>query len=179
MSRDNDLPFARGATYCNGDATSIANLGTELEGKIYETTDPTTGRPQRLIVLKNTSGSAWAVAGLGLKAEAGYLGRRVSAAADAQGIGFIGDPEYGTNTVADDDLFYAIFDGYVSNAKTHTTTCAEGSGVAFHSDGKIIPVAATDGFCIGVAAETVTSPSSGDSIDLLVGAPYNAYKNVA
>lgn len=178
MSRDNDLPFARGSTYCNGDATAIAALGTELEGNIYRTTDPTTGRAQRLIVLKNTKGSAWAVGGLGLKAEAGYLGRRVDSATDAQGFGFIGDPEYGTNTIADDDLFYAIFDGFVSNAKTATTTITDATGVSFDSAGKIIPVAATDGWCIGMAAETVTSPTTGDPVDLLIGAPYAFYKNV-
>lgn len=172
MSRDNDLPFARGSTYCNGDATAIAGLGTELEGRVFRTKDPSTGRDQRLIVLKNSAVSALTVAGIGLAPTAGYLGRRTGAAVSAaRAFGFIGDPEYGSTTIAPGDLFYAIYDGFVSNAKTHTTTITELDPVGFHSDGKILPAADSEGWQIGIAAETVTSPTSGDPVDLIVHFP--------
>jgi hypothetical protein len=173
MSRDNDLPFARGSTYCQGDATAIAALGVELEGRVFRTKDPTTGRDQRLIVLKNGHSDALTVAGIGLAPQAGYLGRRTAAAvSSARGFGLIGDPEYGSTTIASGDLFYAIYDGFVSNAKTHTTTITDLDVVGFHSDGKILPATDTEGWHIGMAVETVTSPTSGDPVDLIVNYPY-------
>lgn len=173
MSRDNDLPFPRGSTYCEGDAVAIAALSGELEGREYETEDPTTGRWQKLIVLKNAHTAALTVAGIGLAPTAAYLNKRSTAAVSgARGYGLIGDPEYGTNTIPAGDLFYAVIEGFVSNVKTHTTTITELDPVGFHSDGKIIPVAATNGWNIGMAAETVTSPTSGDPVDLILHRPY-------
>lgn len=173
MSRDNDLPFPRGSTYCEGDTARIAALDGELEGRVYRTKDPTTGRDQQLIVLKNSHTAALTVAGLGLAMAAGYFHKRTAAAltSSARQYGLIGDPEYGSNTIPAGDLFYAIYEGFVSNVKTHTTTCTEGDAIGFHSDGKVLPVAASNGWNIAIAAETVTSPTSGDPIDLIVLRP--------
>lgn len=165
MSRDNDLPFAIGTTYCNGDATAIANLTGELEGREFVVKDATTGLKKTLVVLKNNSGSDLVnKGGFGVRYSSGYIKRRAAGLVNSAGaLGHIVDPSYATQTIASGDLFYAVLDGYV-NAANIGADVAANDVVAFDSAGRLAPVsgAHTAGlFVVGYSDSTTTYVSGG------------------
>lgn len=169
MSRDNDLPFARGQTYCNGDSTLISNLTGELEGKVYMVKDDAAGgtnQPTFLIVLKNNSGSSLAnKGGFGVAFSTGYIKRRASGLVSTNGLGVIVDPAYSTTTIASGDLFYAVIQGYVEDACIGASVTA-GDPLAFDSTGRLVPVnssgtASAGRFIVGYCDLTATYSSGG------------------
>ncbi len=183
MSRDNDLPFPRGSTYCDGDSTLLTQLGTNdhaLEGAIYLTKDPITGYDQRLIVLKNRH-STVITGGRGVAPLAAYLGRRTADfVGSVGGFGFIVDPEYARQgvSVAVNDLYYAIYDGFVSNVRLGASNAVDFGVMIFDAAGYLIPVAANDAaHIVARCTEAVTSTGQGnEDVNVQVGGPYaNGY----
>lgn len=183
MSRDNDLPFQRGSTYCEGDSGLLTTLGTDalaLEGAVYLTKDPISGLDQRLIVLKNRHSTTIA-GGRGVLPLAAYLGRRTGDYVGTAGaFGFIVDPEYLRQgvTIAVNDLYWAIYDGFVSNVRLGASNAVDFGAMCFDSAGYLIPVGATDpAHIVCRAAQAVTSTGQGnEDVDVQVGGPYaNGY----
>jgi hypothetical protein len=178
MSRDNDLPFERGSTYFGGDATLLTAIGTDahpLEGKIYQTVDPITGRAQRLIVLKNRHSTTIA-GGRGVRPAATFLGQRTGDyVGTTGGIGYIVDPEYArlAVTIAVNDLYFAIYDGFVSNVKLGASNAVDFGCLIFDTAGYLIPQSTNDDtFIVGLACQAVTSTGQGnEDVDVLVSAP--------
>ena len=177
MSRDNDLPFARGATYYGGDATLLTAIGTDadsgLEGKIYEAKDPVSNLPQRLIVLKNRH-STVVTGGRGVLPLATYLDRRSGDFVGTAGAyGYIVDPEYARLgiSIAVNDLFFAIYDGHVSNVRLGASNAVDFGAMCFDSAGYLIPVGSTDpAHIVCRAAQAVTSTGQGnEDVDVVVG----------
>lgn len=170
MSRDNDLPFERGTTFCEGDATLIADLGTEFIGRRYRDVDPTTLKEVELIVLKASS-ALTAPGGIGQKFTAAYLDR-VSGPIDAAGlVGIIADPVY-TGDVASGDLFYGIYSGSVSGVKVDTTNLVTNGPVIFHSNGMITPLTTGNVAQIGISVAAVTAAAAGaTTCELIVARP--------
>lgn len=176
MSRDNDLPFERGSTYYGGDTVLLAAIGTDadgLEGKIFRTKDPTTGRDQRVIVLKNRH-STVVTGGRGVLPSAAFIDKRTGDFVGTAGAyGYIVDPEYVAKniSVAVNDLYYAIYDGFVSNVRLGASNAVDLGHVCFDAAGYIIPTGATDpAYIVGRAAESVTSTGQGNEVvDLVVG----------
>lgn len=179
MSRNNDLPFERGNTYCEGDSTMIAALGSEYEGREYEDVDPVTGRAQILKVLKN--GHSTVVAGgRGVAPLADYPGRRTADyVASAGGLGYLVDPYYVTTgvSIAVGDLFYAVIGGFISNARLGASNAVENGAMCFDTAGYLIPVSTNDpAHIVGLAAEDVTSTGQGnENVDLNAGYEAAAY----
>ncbi len=177
MSRDNDLPFERGSTYYGGDATLLTAAGTDshpLEGKIFRTVDPVNPtRTQRLIVLKNRHSTVVA-GGRGVAPLAAYLGLRTADyVGTAGGFGYIVDPEYARVgvTIAVNDLYYAIYDGFVSNVKLGASNAVDFGVMVFDSAGYVIPVGSTDpAHIVGRCTEAVTSTGQGnEDVNMIVG----------
>ena len=176
MSRDNDLPFERGSTYYGGDSVLLTAIGTDadgLEGKIFRTKDPITGRDQRLIVLKNRH-SATIAGGRGVLPSATFLDKRTGDYVGTAGAyGYIVDPEYRRLgvSIAVNDLYYAIYDGFVSNVRLGATSSTDFGPMCFDSAGYLIPVGATDpAHIVCRACEAVTSTGQGnEDVDVLVG----------
>lgn len=176
MSRDNDLPFERGSTLYGGDATLLTAIGTDadgIEGNIYQTKDPISGKPQRLIVLKNRH-SAVVAGGRGVLPSAGYIDRRSGDYVGTAGAyGYIVDPEYRRQgvSIAVNDLYYAIYDGHVSNVRLGASNSTDFGPCCFDAAGYLIPVGATDpAHIVGRFAEAVTSTGQGnEDVDVVVG----------
>jgi hypothetical protein len=177
MSRSNDLPFERGSTYWGGDATLLTAAGTDansLEGRVYETVDPISLKPQRLIVLKNTHSAAIA-GGRGVRPAAAQLGKRTGDyVGTTGGFGYIVDPEYARLgvTVAVNDMYYGILDGNVSNVKLGASNAVDFGVMIFDTAGYVIPVGANDDcHIVGRCLEAVTSTGAGnEAVDMAVGA---------
>jgi hypothetical protein len=172
MSRDNDLPFERGSTYYNGDSALItAGTGTNLEGKKYRVTDPTSGLECTLIILKQAHSAALTPAGRGVAPKAAYLGRRSADYVGTAGLpGHIVDPVYGSTSIAVNDLYYAIYSGFVTGVKLGASNSTDGGVCCFDSAGYLIPVASTDpatdgAMLVGRFAEAaVTSTGQGNEV---------------
>lgn len=176
MSRDNDLPFARGSTYCGGDTTAIAALGSALEGKVFETVDSVTNLPVRLRVVK-ASAAITAPAGRGLGYTAAYYGRRVTTFVAAAGdFGKIADPDLGSQSIVSGDLFYVIDEGYCTNARLGASSSTDGGTCCFDAAGYLTPLASEDNathgaYVVGRFGEAaVTSTGQGNEyVDVVVG----------
>lgn len=173
-----DLPFARGTTFCDGDATTIALLDGELEGKRYKDYDPTTGGEQELIVVKATQ--AITAPGGGFMAyTTGYWGKRTAGlVGTAATYGVCADPAY-TGDVASGDLFYCIYAGEVSGAKVSTSNLTQGGAVSLHSDGFLLPLASGDAVCIGMSNAAVTAGVAGAVTATIQVLPPGAATNIA
>jgi hypothetical protein len=183
MSRDNDLPFERGSTYYGGDATLLAAIGTDadgLEGKIYRTKDPTTGRDQKVQVLKNRH-STVITGGRGVLPSATFIEKRTGDFVGTAGAyGYIVDPEYLVKgiSVAVNDLYYAVVEGFVSGVRLGASNAVDFGHMCFDSAGYLIPTGATDpAYIVGRAAEAVTSTGQGnETVDIVMGGnPANLY----
>lgn len=176
MSRDNDLPFERGSTYYGGDTVLLAAISTDadgLEGKIFRTKDPITGRDQRLIVLKNRH-STVITGGRGVLPSATFIDKRTGDFVGTAGAyGYIVDPEYVRKniSVAVNDLYFAIYDGFVSDVRLGASNAVDFGVMCFDSAGYVIPVGATDpAHIVGRCCEAVTSTGQGnETVDMIVG----------
>lgn len=188
MSRDNDLPFERGATYFGGDAAAIAAYSTgtnaiALLGKKFKTTDPVSGKDQTLMVMRNGSGGTLAATqgGIGRTFAAGLLEREFAAAVSgAGGYGYILDTEYRrlATTVADDDLCYVVVEGYCSNVRLGATNVTDGDVVEFDAAGYVVPHSTNAGYVVGRVVETQASTGQGnEDVDVMIGSNAANYDN--
>lgn len=154
------LPFARGTTYCEGDATAIAALDGELEGRRYKDYDPTTGKEQELIVLKATADIS-TPGGTAMKFTSSNFLKRTAGAIDGAGTyGVFADPAF-TGSVVSGDLFYAIYAGEASGLKVDTNNLTQGGAVQLSANGYLTPVTAGNEVIIGISNAAVTAGAAG------------------
>lgn len=112
--KGSSLPFKRGETYFgSGTPSTTDEDGLAIEGNEYEVWDATYDVPVILKVVRNSAAAALeskrliiAKAGKKFKETDGY-----HAVDPTLSIGYV-DFEYGTKTVAVNDLFFAIVGGY-------------------------------------------------------------------
>lgn len=180
MSRNNDLPFERGATYYESDTALIAaGDGINLEGTKYLVKDVNSGQELELMVVKNATGSTLsAPGGTGLAPKAAYLGRRVNGVVGSAGaFGRICDPLQ-TTDVLDGDLFYVVTRGFVAGAKLGASNSTDFGVCCFNSTGHLIPIGTQDGYPVGRFASAVTSTGDGnETVDVIVGGVEGDYDN--
>lgn len=185
MSRNNDLPFERGATAYGGDTTLIAAAdATAYTGIEVTVTDESTGEEIELIALRNSSGGA-IMPGFGYKPAAGFLGRRVDTFPSAGGFGYVLDYYYrekGVNSVANGDVAWFIKEGRATG-KTGANW-ADGNALAFAANGVMSPCSSTTAGTYVIAraneAKTHTSAAStGEFAVCYVGQAHGFFASAA
>ena len=161
-----DPPFDLGETL-KGTDDAGALINSHWQGAVYEfpDVDRTPGTPRggkgrrnggtiKAVCVRNTKGSALTVAtatyGMALSFDVTAAGRlaattvKGAALADEGEWCGVGDPELGTTTVADDDLFWLVIGGVVPLLSEDTIT----AGHSFIADagalGDVIAAAAAD-----------------------------------
>ena len=177
MSRYNKLPFERGRSAFQNQATSdwdITSLA-HLEGqKVYlPNVDPSNKEVRRngtdvvAVVVRNDNGSAL-TPGTALWWKTGYHGTRVTASAatdNGEVCGFV-DDHLPTAGVQDDDLFYMIVEGPALVKTLSGGTAHTGSNLV---EGKLVVNSGTAGKVHAHAAAADADGADADTVWNIVG----------
>ena len=177
MSRYNKLPFERGRSAFQNQATSdwdITSLA-HLEGqKVYlPNIDPANPEVRRngtdvvAVVVRNDNGSALAP-GTALWWKTGYHGTRVTASAatdNGEVCGFV-DDHLPSGGVQDDDLFYMIVEGPALVKTLSGGTAHAGSNLV---EGKLVVNSGTAGKVHAHAAAADADGADADTVWNIVG----------
>lgn len=183
MSFEQNLPFPRGGTACDGAFTPAATTYENLEGRIFEVKDTVhgLGGNVHLAVVRNDSGSAITVARKTVRfgTAAGDIGRKVAGLSGATGqIGKPIDDAYTVGaSIPANDLFYVVYAGPCDILSCTSATAAAaltvGSLLTTDNGGQVGAAAATTGnFILGVADETPADSST--AYRVMVNAGYGA-----
>ena len=130
------------------------------------------GQTLRAVCVRNTKGSALTVAtathglvlGFDVDSSAGRLaaGACAGASLTAGDWAGVGDPELGTTTVADDDLFWLIIGGVVSIYVDGNHALGEPFVAGAGTDGHTIPATASHiGNIMGVCVDAISNNNAG------------------
>lgn len=108
-----NLPFPRGSTFYGNGTPNLTDVGAiALEGKEYLVQDSNVGDGTVVLrVVRNVSGTALAAKRL-VRFQSGYEGRRVDGYGAVQNQWtYPVDDAYGSQTIANNDLFYVVVRG--------------------------------------------------------------------
>lgn len=108
-----DMPFARGATYF-GSGTPTATDGAHLEGRKFRCKDTASGREIVLQIVRNSHGAALTAKRMVSYVAGSTYGRAIDGytRTTAQDRAGVIDHAYGSKSIAANDLFYIIVEGY-------------------------------------------------------------------
>lgn len=142
---NNNLPFERGTTYFEGDTNRIntASILDDMLGQCFTVKNngsaPFAGHNSQentLMVVRNSSGGTLTPK-LGVQYGTNMC-KEVTAHASAGNFGHIIDDAYGTDTIADDDIFYVVVDGPVQGLSLTAATYVIGEAMVFGAGGRLI-----------------------------------------